>query len=86
MQIVADDTLWQHDFVRSARMASYGFLLYGPLSDWWYKLLDSKMPAKNLANFSSKVCESLPFLVAGTSSCWGVFLLSSIAVCKNSAF
>ncbi|CAM6099185.1 unnamed protein product [Calypogeia fissa] len=53
--IVTDGNFWQHDFVRSLRMASYGFLLYGPLSDWWYKLLDRMMPVKNLANFSAKV-------------------------------
>lgn len=55
MQILVDDTFWRHDFVRSLRMASYGFLLYGPLSDEWYKLLDIYMPTKNLANFSAKV-------------------------------
>lgn len=44
--------LEQHDAVRALRMASYGFLLYGPFSQLWYQFLERHLPgaaAKNLA-------------------------------------
>lgn len=44
-----------HDFVRSLRMLTYGALLYGPGSDWWYKLLDARLPDKTLSNFFAKI-------------------------------
>ncbi|GAQ90114.1 hypothetical protein KFL_006020030 [Klebsormidium nitens] len=44
-----------HDFVRSLRMLTYGALLYGPGSDWWYKLLDARLPEKTLSNFVAKI-------------------------------
>ena len=47
--------LWDHDWQRAARMASYGFLIYGPLSQVWYEILDHFMPVKNLTNLSLKV-------------------------------
>lgn len=48
-------SLWDHDWQRAARMASYGFLIYGPLSQVWYEILDHFMPLKNLTNLSLKV-------------------------------
>jgi protein Mpv17 len=48
-------SLWDHDWQRAARMASYGFLIYGPLSQVWYEVLDHFMPMKNLTNLSLKV-------------------------------
>ncbi|CAI5461485.1 unnamed protein product [Closterium sp. Yama58-4] len=52
---VADKELWQHDFIRALRMASYGFLLYGPGSYVWYQYLDRMLPAPTLQNFVLKV-------------------------------
>ncbi|CAI7827277.1 unnamed protein product [Closterium sp. NIES-53] len=52
---VADKELWQHDFIRALRMASYGFLLYGPGSYVWYQRLDRLLPAPTLTNFVLKV-------------------------------
>ncbi|CAI5503270.1 unnamed protein product [Closterium sp. Naga37s-1] len=52
---VADKELWQHDFIRALRMASYGFLLYGPGSYVWYQCLDRMLPAPTLTNFVLKV-------------------------------
>ncbi|KAJ6824005.1 protein SYM1 [Iris pallida] len=53
-----DDTsvLWSdHDWLRSLRMASYGFLLYGPGSYAWYQFLDRCMPKQTFTNLSLKV-------------------------------
>lgn len=44
-----------HDFFRSLRMASYGFLWYGPFSHVWYGFLDTSLPAVTLRNFCIKV-------------------------------
>jgi protein Mpv17 len=44
-----------HDFVRSLRMLTYGALLYGPGSDWWYKLLDRHLPGMSPFNLVSKI-------------------------------
>lgn len=41
-------------------MASYGFLIYGPLSQLWYEVLDHLMPMKNLTNLSLKVFMMFP--------------------------
>eukprot|EP00270_Netrium_digitus_P007945 TRINITY_DN2336_c0_g1_i1.p1 TRINITY_DN2336_c0_g1~~TRINITY_DN2336_c0_g1_i1.p1 ORF type:complete len:240 (+),score=64.93 TRINITY_DN2336_c0_g1_i1:50-769(+) len=46
---------WRHDVIRSLRMFSYGFLIYGPGSQLWYEFLDRHLAAKNLMNFSLKV-------------------------------
>eukprot|EP00898_Chlorokybus_atmophyticus_P009006 jgi/Chlat1/9106/Chrsp97S08419 len=43
------------DLYRSFRMLSYGFLLYGPLSHFWYRWLDKLLPAPTFTNFVSKV-------------------------------
>lgn len=50
-----DASLWNHDWQRAARMASYGFLIYGPLSQVWYEILDHFLPLKNMTNLSIKV-------------------------------
>ncbi|XP_020675994.1 protein Mpv17 isoform X2 [Dendrobium catenatum] len=44
-----------HDWLRSLRMASYGFLLYGPGSYAWYQLLDQFMPKQTFITLSTKV-------------------------------
>ncbi|CAK9864189.1 unnamed protein product [Sphagnum jensenii] len=46
---------FNHDWLRAMRMASYGFLIYGPFSQVWYEVLDHLLPAKNLTNLSLKV-------------------------------
>ncbi|KAG6545853.1 hypothetical protein Mapa_012814 [Marchantia paleacea] len=53
--VLNDETFWQHDWVRAARMGSYGFLCYGPLSHVWYQTLDRALPVKNTMNFLVKV-------------------------------
>ncbi|TVU35227.1 hypothetical protein EJB05_17105, partial [Eragrostis curvula] len=50
-----EDILLNHDWLRSLRIASYGFLLYGPGSHAWYQFLDKCMPKQTLANLSAKV-------------------------------
>ncbi|KAJ1285244.1 hypothetical protein BS78_03G265200 [Paspalum vaginatum] len=49
------DILLNHDWLRALRMASYGFLLYGPGSYAWYRFLDRCMPKQTLVNMSVKV-------------------------------
>ncbi|CAL9755308.1 unnamed protein product [Musa acuminata subsp. burmannicoides] len=44
-----------HDWLRALRMASYGFLLYGPGSYAWYQFLDHCMPKPTFVNLSMKV-------------------------------
>ncbi|WOL20523.1 hypothetical protein Cni_G29328 [Canna indica] len=44
-----------HDWLRSLRMATYGFLLYGPGCYVWYEFLDHCMPAPTFLNMSTKV-------------------------------
>ena len=48
------------DLVRTARMAGFGFLFYGPLQHRWYGLLASKFPGSSTPNFLSKVTCPLP--------------------------
>lgn len=47
--------LEQHDYVRALRMASYGFLLYGPFSHLWYQFLERHLPGATAKNLSLKV-------------------------------
>ncbi|KAG2600459.1 protein Mpv17-like [Panicum virgatum] len=49
------DILLNHDWLRAFRMASYGFLLYGPGSYAWYQFLDRCMPKQSFVNLSAKV-------------------------------
>ncbi|CAI5486637.1 unnamed protein product [Closterium sp. Naga37s-1] len=51
----AGEGVGQHDWVRAVRMASYGFLLYGPGCHAWYRRLDRLLPAPTAANFALKV-------------------------------
>ncbi|KAM7271885.1 hypothetical protein ACFE04_031099 [Oxalis oulophora] len=44
-----------HDWVRAIRMATYGFLLYGPGSYAWYQCLDHFLPEKTMGNLVLKV-------------------------------
>jgi hypothetical protein len=46
------------DLVRTARMASFGLLFYGPLQHRWYGLLASRFPGTSTGNFLSKVQQS----------------------------
>uniref|UniRef100_A0A7N0TJM5 Uncharacterized protein n=1 Tax=Kalanchoe fedtschenkoi TaxID=63787 RepID=A0A7N0TJM5_KALFE len=52
---VAQTLLSDHDWLRSLRMLSYGFLLYGPGSYAWYQLLDRVMPQQTAKNLLLKV-------------------------------
>ncbi|KAG5597284.1 hypothetical protein H5410_038516 [Solanum commersonii] len=47
--------LSEHDWLRSIRMASYGFLLYGPGTYAWYSYLDRCMPKQSVENVMMKV-------------------------------
>ncbi|KAK9085764.1 hypothetical protein Sjap_026175 [Stephania japonica] len=47
--------LSDHDWLRSLRMGSYGFLLYGPGSHAWYQYLDCFLPKHTLQNMLLKV-------------------------------
>nr|GMD92778.1 protein SYM1 [Ipomoea batatas] len=47
--------LSEHDWLRTLRMASYGFLLYGPGTFAWYKYLDHCMPKPTVQNVFTKV-------------------------------
>ncbi|XP_068643276.1 uncharacterized protein [Aristolochia californica] len=47
--------LSDHDWHRAVRMASYGFLLYGPGSYVWYQCLDNSLPKPTFTNLSLKV-------------------------------
>ncbi|XP_058095506.1 uncharacterized protein LOC131240958 [Magnolia sinica] len=47
--------LSDHDWLRALRMASYGFLLYGPGSYAWYQYLDYCLPKSTFENLSLKV-------------------------------
>ena len=55
-QELIPDILLNHDWLRGFRMASYGFLLYGPGSYAWYQFLDRCMPKQSFVNLSVKVC------------------------------
>ncbi|KAL1815092.1 hypothetical protein DCAR_0519319 [Daucus carota subsp. sativus] len=44
-----------HNWLRSLRMASYGFLLYGPGSYAWYQYLEQVMPKQTVQNILIKV-------------------------------
>ncbi|OEL34449.1 hypothetical protein BAE44_0004533 [Dichanthelium oligosanthes] len=54
-QELIPDILLNHDWLRALRMASYGFLLYGPGSYAWYQFLDRCMPKQTFVNLSAKV-------------------------------
>ncbi|XP_020581475.1 protein Mpv17 isoform X2 [Phalaenopsis equestris] len=58
-QLLGDEeeaSFWSnHDWLRSLRMASYGFFLYGPGSYVWYQFLDQCMPKQTLITLSTKV-------------------------------
>ncbi|XP_010525231.1 PREDICTED: PXMP2/4 family protein 4 isoform X2 [Tarenaya hassleriana] len=45
----------EHDWIRALRMASYGFLLYGPGSYAWYQYLDHCLPKPTVGNVMLKV-------------------------------
>lgn len=45
----------KHDWLRSLRMATYGFFLYGPGSHAWYDLLDRTFAKQSLKNLLVKV-------------------------------
>ncbi|KAM0049151.1 hypothetical protein Hdeb2414_s0008g00282591 [Helianthus debilis subsp. tardiflorus] len=52
------DVIWSlldHNWLRALRMASYGFLLYGPGSYVWYQYLDRCMPKQTAQNIIMKV-------------------------------
>nr|XP_043636691.1 protein Mpv17 [Erigeron canadensis]XP_043636698.1 protein Mpv17 [Erigeron canadensis] len=48
-------SLMDHNWLRALRMASYGFLLYGPGSYVWYQYLDRWMPQQTAQNVLIKV-------------------------------
>ncbi|XP_057954620.1 protein SYM1 [Malania oleifera] len=52
---VMSTLLSNHDWLRALRMASYGFLFYGPGSYVWYQYLDRSLPAQTVENLLLKV-------------------------------
>lgn len=58
----------EYDWIRSLRMTSYGFLIYGPASQVWYEVLDCVFWEKTLKNLSIKVALNQvvlgPFVIA----------------------
>ncbi|KAF3774665.1 PXMP2/4 family protein 4 [Nymphaea thermarum] len=76
------DFLCHHDWLRALRMASYGFLLYGPGSYAWYQLLDHYMPKQTLVTLSAKVV--LNQIILGPSVIAVVFAWNSLWVGKLS--
>ena len=44
-----------YDLARTARMTSFGLLLYGPAQHYWYRLLDRRFAAKSVSSFCCKV-------------------------------
>ncbi|KAH0653783.1 hypothetical protein KY289_031461 [Solanum tuberosum] len=69
--------LSEHDWLRSIRMASYGFLLYGPGTYAWYSYLDRCMPKQSVENVMMKGDSS-------SSSCcvhvYGIYILEFLSV------
>ncbi|KAK1424100.1 hypothetical protein QVD17_19412 [Tagetes erecta] len=58
LQNQQQDATWSlldHNWLRALRMASYGFLLYGPGSYVWYQYLDRCMPQQTAQNIILKV-------------------------------
>eukprot|EP00271_Cylindrocystis_brebissonii_P013725 TRINITY_DN338_c0_g1_i3.p1 TRINITY_DN338_c0_g1~~TRINITY_DN338_c0_g1_i3.p1 ORF type:complete len:239 (+),score=19.09 TRINITY_DN338_c0_g1_i3:299-1015(+) len=54
-EAIAEANVWNHDFARSLRMGSYGFLLYAPGTQMWYEMLDRVIVGKSLQSISLKV-------------------------------
>lgn len=54
--------LSEHDWLRTFRMASYGFLLYGPGTFAWYKYLDHCMPKPTVQSLFMKVLSAFQLL------------------------
>ncbi|KAI3981051.1 hypothetical protein MKX01_036597 [Papaver californicum] len=52
---VLSSLLSKHDWLRSLRMSTYGFFLYGPGSHVWYQYLDYSLPKQTVQNFLLKV-------------------------------
>ncbi|RVW85915.1 PXMP2/4 family protein 4 [Vitis vinifera] len=65
-----------HDWLRALRMASYGFLLYGPGSYAWYQYLDHALPKQTVENLLLKVL--LNQIVLGPSVVAIVFAWNNI--------
>ncbi|XP_004140132.1 protein sym-1 [Cucumis sativus] len=72
----------EHDWIRSLRMASYGFLLYGPGSFAWYNYLDHVLPKKSVENLILKVV--LNQIVLGPAVIGVVFAWNSLWLGKLS--
>ncbi|XP_043699156.1 protein sym-1 [Telopea speciosissima] len=68
--------LANHDWVRGLRMASYGFLLYGPGSYAWYQFLERRLPKQSIQNMFFKVF--LNQIVLGPSVIAVVFAWNNI--------
>lgn len=65
------------DLVRTARMASFGLLFYGPLQQRWYGLLDRNFAGASTKNFLSKVALNqlaLGPVVLAASFAWNLAL------------
>lgn len=57
------------DAARALRMAGWGLLFYGPYQQWWYRLLERRLPGRSPVNFLSKarrIAHETPRLLALT--------------------
>ncbi|CAN0897457.1 Protein SYM1 [Linum grandiflorum] len=68
--------LSNHDWLRALRMASYGFLLYGPGSYAWYQFLEHCLPKQTVQNLVLKVV--LNQVILGPSVIAVVFAWNSL--------
>eukprot|EP00249_Psilotum_nudum_P017789 c26491_g1_i2 orf=524-940(+) len=50
-----ESMLTDYDWLRALRMTTYGFFIYGPISQIWYDSLDRVFWEKTLRNLSIKV-------------------------------
>jgi len=67
------------DFARTARLASFAFLVFAPLTSRWFVLLETIFPGDSLqVGFQRMACDQLfyaPFII-GASLYW-------VSVCEN---
>eukprot|EP00250_Pteridium_aquilinum_P009074 c18426_g1_i1 orf=79-780(+) len=54
-ETIEKKTVGSYDWFRALRMTTYGFLIYGPSSQFWYNFLDNMFREKTLQNLSIKV-------------------------------
>ena len=51
-----------HDFVRTARMAAWGGLIYGPFAHMWYTIIDARIPGTAFRAVAAKMALDATFV------------------------